>query len=154
MGEKEYLTKEKYAELEQELEVLTKETRKEVAEKLQYAKDLGDLSENAEYHEARDEQAKVEFRINQIEDILKRAEIVSHKKTDVVEIGSDVVVKKIGTNDKQTFTIVGSEEADMASGKISNQSPIGMSLLGKKKGETFEMKTPKGKAEYKIVSLK
>ena len=154
MGEKEYLTKEKYEQLQVELHNLKTVRRKEVAEQLQYAKGMGDLSENAEYHEARDEQAKVEFRISQIEGILKNAEIVSHKKGTTIEVGSEVVIQKKGQKDKQTVTLVGSEEADMSAGKISNQSPMGMSLLGKKKGETFEFKTPKGKTEYKIVSVK
>lgn len=154
MGEKEYLTKEKYQDLEKELQNLKTVRRKEVAEQLQYAKGMGDLSENAEYHEARDEQAKVEHRISQIENVLKNAEIVDHKKSTEVEVGSEVVIQKKGSKDKQTFTIVGSEEADMIAGKISNQSPMGMSLIGKKKGETFEFKTPKGKTEYKIVNVR
>ena len=153
MTKKEYLTKAKYKELEAELKELKTTRRKEVAEQLQYAKGMGDLSENAEYHEARDEQAKVEGRITQLEEMLKNAEIVSHKKNGHVDVGSEVVIQKVGEKEKKTFIIVGSEEADMSAGKISNESPIGVSLLGKKKGETFEMKTPKGKAEYKIVSL-
>lgn len=154
MGEIEYLTKEKFEELQNELKELKTNKRKEIAEQLQYARSLGDLSENAEYHEARDTQAKIETRILQLEEILKSAEIVSHKKGSIVEIGSEVVVQKVGDTEKKTFTVVGSEEADMAAGKVSNQSPIGMSLLGKKKGDTFELKTPKGKADYKIVSVK
>jgi transcription elongation factor GreA len=154
MGDKVYITKEKQDALVVELQDLKTVKRQEVAEQLQYAKGMGDLSENAEYHEARDMQAKIESRISQIENILKNAEIVKPTKGSIIEIGSEVVVQKVGETDKKTFTIVGSEEADMASGKISNESPIGMSLIGKKKGETFEMKTPKGKSEYKIVSVK
>lgn len=155
MGEKEYLTKEKYEALEVELKELKTVKRKEVAEQLQYAKGMGDLSENAEYHEARDQQAKIEYRIAQIENILKNAEIIEHKTSSgVIEIGSEVVLQKKGEKDKQTFTLVGSEEADMSAGKLSIQSPMGMSLVGKKKGETFEFKTPKGKTEYKIVNVK
>lgn len=150
----EYLTKEKHKELQIELQDLKTVKRKEIAEQLQYAKGMGDLSENAEYHEARDAQAKTEARISQIEEILKNAEIVSHKNSGVVEVGSEVTIQKKGEKEKRTFVIVGSEESDMAAGKISNESPIGQSLLGKKKGEDFEMKTPKGKAEYKIVSVK
>lgn len=154
MGEKEYLTQQKHDELQVELEELKTVKRKEVAEQLQYAKGMGDLSENAEYHEARDQQAKIEFRISQIENVLKNAEIVHHKKGNVVEIGSEVVIQKSGDKDKKTFILVGSEESDMTAGKLSIQSPMGESLLGKKKGETFEFKTPKGKTEYKIVSVK
>ena len=153
MDEKEYLTKEKYKELEEELKELKTVKRKELAEQLQYAKGMGDLSENAEYHEARDQQAKTEARISQIENILKYAEIVSHKKSEVISMGSEVVVQKVGEKEKQTFFIVGSEEADMLKGKISNKSPLGQSLLGKKKGEKFDFQTPKGKIEYKIISV-
>jgi transcription elongation factor GreA len=154
MGDKEYLTKEKYEELVKELEESKTIKRKEVAEQLQSAKGLGDLSENAEYHEAREQQAKIEARILQLENILKNAEILKHRKGDVVEIGSEIVIVKKGDKEKQTYTIVGSEEADMLAGKISNHSPLGQSLLGKKKGEVFDFKTPKGKIEYKIVSVK
>lgn len=154
MIHKEYLTKEKYDQLAKELEDLKTTKRKEVAEQLQYAKGLGDLSENAEYHEARDKQASVESRILQLENMLKHAEIVVHKTGDIVEIGSEVTVLRKGETKENTYTIVGLEEADMSSGKISNQSPLGQSLLGKKKGEVFEFKTPKGKIEYKIVSVK
>lgn len=154
MIEKEYLTKEKHEALQKELHELKTVKRKEVAEQLQYAKGMGDLSENAEYHEARDEQAKIESRILQIETILKNVEILEHKKGGTVEVGSEVEVQKDGEKDKKIFTLVGSEEADMSLGKISHLSPIGMSLLGKKKGDTFEMQTPKGKVVYKIVSVK
>ena len=154
MGEKEYLTQKKFEELQVELEELRTVKRKEVADQLQYAKGMGDLSENAEYHEARDQQAKVEARINQIKAVLKNAEIVHHKKGNTVEVGSEVTIQKKGDKDKKVFTLVGSEEADMASGKLSIQSPMGQSLLGKKKGEVFDFKTPRGKTEYKITSVK
>lgn len=151
MDAKEYLTQEKYDELTKELYTLIHEKRKEVAEHLEHAKSLGDLSENAEYHEARDEQAQIESRIAQLEHMLKHAEIVHHKKGDVVEAGSTVVITKDGSKDKQTFLLVGSEEADMSAGKLSYQSPLGRMLMGKKKGDTFELETPKGPVGYKIV---
>jgi transcription elongation factor GreA len=154
MTEKIYLTKEKCKDLAVELKDLKTVKRKEVAEQLQYAKGMGDLSENAEYHEARDQQAKIEARISQIENIIKNAEIVNHKKSSTVEVGSEVVIQKKGDKNKQTFTIVGSEEADMSQGKVSNISPLGQAMLGNKKGEIFELKTPKGNTEYKIVSVK
>lgn len=154
MDEKQYLSKEKFDELSKELEMLKTEKRRDVAEKLEFAKSLGDLSENAEYQEARDDQAKVEDRILNLEAILKFAEIVSHKKSDTVSIGSAVVVCKKGQKDEQTFYIVGSEEVDMSAGKISNKSPLGMSLLGKTKGDVTECETPNGKVEYKIVNVK
>lgn len=151
---KEYLTKAKYDELTEELRVLIHEKRKEVAEHLEYAKSLGDLSENAEYHEARDEQAKIEARIAQLEHMLKHAEIVHHTKGDTVVAGSTVVVSKSGEKEKQTFLLVGSEEADMSAGKLSYQSPLGRMLMGKKKDDSFELETPKGTVTYKIVEVK
>lgn len=154
MGEKEYLTQDKYNELKSELNELLTVKRREVAEQLQYAKGMGDLSENAEYHEAREEQAKTEARISQLESILKNAEILQHKKSDLVEIGSQVTVQKSGEKETQKYTIVGLEEADMSQGKISNHSPFGMSLLGKKKGDVFEFKTLKGKTEYTVIDIK
>ena len=105
---KEYLTQKKFDELTQELENLTHGKRKEIADKLEYAKGLGDLSENAEYQEARDEQAKLEFRISELEDLLKNAEIMNHKKSDVIEAGSTVAIQKKG-GDKQSYELVGSE---------------------------------------------
>ena len=154
MSEKEYLTQEKYDELKEELNELLTVKRREVAEQLQYAKGMGDLSENAEYHEAREEQAKVEARILQLTSILKNSEILNHKKGSMIEIGSEIVIVKAGDKESHQYTIVGSEEADMAKGKISNHSPMGVSLIGKKKGDTFEFKTPKGKTEYKIIDVK
>jgi transcription elongation factor GreA len=154
MGEKEYLTQEKYDELNEELHELMTVKRREVAEQLQYAKGMGDLSENAEYHEAREEQAKTEARISQLTSILKNSEILTHKKSSLIEIGSEVVLEKVGEKENHKYTIVGSEEADMSKGKISNHSPMGISLIGKKKGDTFEFKTPKGKTEYKIIDVR
>lgn len=151
---KEYLTKEKFEELKAELEDLKKNKRREVADNLEYAKSMGDLSENAEYHEARDEQAEVEDRIAKIEQILKHAEIVKIHHGGAVTIGSTVVVEKIKEKTKHTFTVVGSEEADIATGKVSNHSPIGMALIGKNKGDEFDITTPKGKISYKIVEVK
>ncbi|MDA8611458.1 transcription elongation factor GreA [Candidatus Pacebacteria bacterium] len=150
---KEYLTKKKHDELTKELGILTHDTRKEVAEKLEYAKSLGDLSENAEYQEARDEQARVEYRISQLEELLKNAEIIKHKEGDTAEAGSTVTIKK-GAGAEQTYELVGSEEADMTEGKLSYSSPLGRALMGKKKGETFTFETPKGNTKYKIVSVK
>lgn len=149
---KEYLTKKKFDELTKELEDLTQNKRKEVAEKLSYSKSLGDLSENAEYQEARDEQALLEYRISQLEDLLKNAEILNHKKTDIVEAGSTVVLQR-GVSDKFTYEMVGSEEADMSEGRLSYSSPLGMTLLGKKKGDSFTFETPKGNVKYKILDV-
>ena len=150
---KEYLTKVKHVELTKELEVLVHEKRKEVAEHLEYAKSLGDLSENAEYHEARDEQAKIEARIAQLEHLLKHAEIIKHKTGDVVEAGSTIVIQK-GKDEKKTYELVGSEEADMSAGRLSYDSPLGAAVMGKTKGDTFTFDTPKGEVAYKIVDVK
>lgn len=150
---KEYLTKEKYEQLSAELEHLQTTRRKEVAEQLEAARLLGDLSENAEYQEAREEQAKVESRIAQLENILKHAEILKHKKGDTVDVGSIVTVEKTKQKETNTYEIVGSEEADFAAGKISFHSPLGSALLGKKKGDTFIFETPKGKVEYKVLKV-
>lgn len=151
---KEYLTKEKFEELKTELEDLKKNKRREVADNLEYAKSMGDLSENAEYHEAREEQAEVEDRIAKLEQIIKNAEIVKAHHGGKITIGSTVVVEKTKEKTKHTFTVVGSEEADIAQGKVSNHSPIGMALIGKSKGDEFEVSTPKGKTLYKIIEVK
>ena len=151
-NEVQYLTTEKHAQLTQELHMLKTERRKEVAEHLEYAKKLGDLSENAEYHQAREEQAEVEDRIGRLENLLKHATITRVHGKDVVTIGSTVSLEK--DNKPMVFTIVGSEESDMTHGKISNLSPLGSALLGHKKDDRITVMTPKGKAEYLIAAIK
>jgi transcription elongation factor GreA len=146
-----YLTQQKYDELEAELNELKTVKRKEVAQNLEYARALGDLSENTEYQEAREAQAMVEDRIAVIENLLKTGEIVHELHGDSVSMGSEVTVEKSGTKSK--FKIVGSDEANAVEGKISNLSPLGSQLLGKRKGESVTVKTPKGTAVYKIVSV-
>ncbi len=153
MNEKEYLTKEKFDEFEKELEHLKSTKRKEVAEQLEYAKSLGDLSENAEYHEARDSQAFVEDRIAKLEGILKTAMIISeHSTTGSVNVGSEITVEKNGK--KIQYTIVGTEEADALSGKISIKSPFGQAVIGKKKGDSFTFDAPSGSVTYKVTEIK
>jgi transcription elongation factor GreA len=152
MNDKEYLTPEKFEEFKKELAFLKGIRRKEVAESLEYAKSLGDLSENAEYHEARDMQATIEDRISKLESLLKTAQIVSSHDHTVVNIGSIVTVKK---GDKQiTYTIVGSEEASVVENKISIRSPFGQAVLGKKKGESVTFQAPNGLLTYEIIDLK
>ena len=151
--EKTYLSKEKLEELKKELEYLKTEKRKEVAESLEYARSLGDLSENAEYQEAGKMQSEVEDRIITVKAILRSAVIVSNYKGGVVNIGSTVIVEKKGARGRKTYRIVGSEEADMQAGKISNKSPLGESLIGKKKGDKFSFKTPGGEAEYVVKNV-
>ena len=151
--EKEYLTKEKFEELSAELKHLKTTRRKEIADSLEYAKSLGDLSENAEYQEARELQTTLEERITKLESVLKSAVIVSERHSDTVGVGSSVVVKKAGSKDTQLFSIVGSEEANSALGRISNRSPLGEALMGRKRGETVTVTTPKGPVAYEIVEL-
>ena len=148
-----YISAEKRAELEAELKELQTVKRKEILAALEFAKSLGDLSENAEYHQAREEQGKLEERISNIEFILQNSTLVKKHHGDTVSIGATVVVQKEGDKAKQTFTIVGSEEADFASGKISNNSPLGAALFGKKKGDKATFKTPKGETVYKVLSV-
>ena len=150
--EQEYLTQEKHDEIKAELADLKSTKRKEMADQLEYAKSLGDLSENAEYHEAREAQANLENRIAHLEALVKHAQIISAHDKDIVSVGSEATVEYKGK--KLTYTIVGSEEADMSQGKISVKSPFGTSIIGKKKGDTFTVDTPNGKIDYKIVSLK
>jgi len=152
MNEHEYLTKEKFDEFTKELADLKGIRRKEVAEFLEYAKSLGDLFENAEYHEARDVQANVEDRIAKLEELLKTAEVVSSHATNAVNIGSVVTVEKEGK--KSTYTIVGSEEANVVANKISIKSPFGQAVLAKKKGEEFTFMSPAGALSYKVTDIK
>lgn len=149
----EYLTLEKKKALEDELNHLKTVRRKEIADALEYAKSLGDLSENAEYHQAREDQANCEDRISHIEQILKNAVIMSDHKDGFVDVGATVVVLKKGEKETRTFQIVGSEEANSQDGKISNESPLGRALLGKVKGDTVAFETPKGEATYTIKSV-
>ncbi|MBX4216170.1 transcription elongation factor GreA [Candidatus Parcubacteria bacterium] len=150
----EYLSEEKLRELEKELEMLRTVKRKEIAESLEFAKSLGDLSENSEYIQAREDQANVEERIAKLESVLKSAVVVSKHHSSIVEVGSTVVVEKSGgANGPQKYQIVGSEEADMSVGKISNTSPLGAALFGRKKGETVSFKSPKGPSSYVIVDI-
>lgn len=148
-----YLSKEKFDELKNELEDLRLNRRKEVAERLEFAKSLGDLSENAEYHAAREEQAEIEERIGQLENLLKTSEIVTMHHSSVVEIGTALTVEKLSDHTQHKLMLVGSEETDVAAGKISSQSPIGAALLGKKKGDEVAVQTPKGQTVYKILSI-
>lgn len=151
-----YITEEKRKALEAELMDLKGPKRKEILASLEYAKSLGDLSENTEYHQTREEQGKLEERIAKIEQILQSSQTFARHKGDIVEVGSKVVVRKedgSGGVAEKTYIIVGSEEADMAHGKISNRSPFGEALFGKKKGDSVSFKTPGGVVNYKIISV-
>lgn len=150
--DKYYLSKERLDELKEELAKLKLEARMEVAEALKRAKEYGDLSENAEYAEAKEEQNKVEARIFELEEMLKNAVIIEEKEGGTtVDVGSKIVVKMGG---KQfNYHIVGSNESKPQEGKISNASPLGKSFLGKSKGDKVEISTPGGKAVYEIVEI-
>ena len=144
------ITAEGKKELEAEL-VLLKSRRGDVAEKISNARDFGDLSENAEYDAAREEQGLLETRIAEIEEIVNNADIIKATKKSTVGLGSRVVLKT-GTK-KAAYTIVGPVEADPIEGKISNESPIGMALYGKKVDDKVTISTPKGDISYTIVSI-
>ena len=148
-----YITEEKRKALEAELKDLKGPKRKEILDALAYAKSLGDLSENAEYHQAREDQGKLEERISRIEKVLESSEVVSGGGGDIIEVGSKVVVIKDGEKTEKTYQIVGSEEADMSQGKISNKSPFGKALFGKMKGDEISFQTPNGKVDYKIIDV-
>ena len=154
MNETNYLSKEKFDELTHELEQLKTVRRREVAEQLEYARSLGDLSENAEYEEARNLQAATEDRIRQVEEQLSHVRIIEHAKGNIVSLGSAVTIEKNGDDTEHTYEIVGSAEANMQEHKISHLSPLGSALMGKKKGDTFTFETPKGSQKYKIVAVK
>ncbi|HRH31504.1 MAG TPA: transcription elongation factor GreA [Candidatus Paceibacterota bacterium] len=148
-----YISKEKKVALEAELKELITVKRKEVIEAVEYAKSLGDLSENAEYHSAREAQGKLQTRIEEIEEVLRSSTVVEHKGGNLVDIGATVVVQKVADKSERTLTLVGAEEADMGAGKLSHKSPLGIALMGAKVGETVSFETPAGKTEYKIISI-
>jgi transcription elongation factor GreA len=153
MQKTEYLSKEKHAEVTAELHELKTVRRKEIAQALEYARSLGDLSENAEFNKAREDQAVVEDRIAQIENVLANAEIVKVHHSTTVEVGTTVHLLKKGEKKEEVYMIVGSEEVDVVAFKISLKSPIGAAALGKKEGDVVSVKTPKGMVEYAISKI-
>jgi transcription elongation factor GreA len=147
-----YLSKEGLDKLREELNEMVTTRRAEVAARIQEAKEHGDITENAEYEDAKNEQAFVEGRIQTLEALIKNATIIDENhSTDHVQIGSTVAVES--PDGKEAFTIVGSAEAKPAEGRISNESPVGRALLGKKKGEKVIVKVPAGDFTYKIVGI-
>lgn len=150
------LTQEGYDKLEEELENLKVVKRKEVAERIKVAISFGDLSENAEYDEAKKEQAQVEERILKLENMVRKAVIIDESKIDlnVVTIGSIVKVKDLEFDEEVEYTIVGSTEADPYDGKISNESPVGKALLGRAAKEVVEVQVPDGVAKFKILEIR
>ena len=148
-----YLTAERLEELKKELEELKTKARIEVAKRLKRAKELGDLSENSEYIEAREEQGQIERRIFELEQMVKNAILIKKSETpkSTVQIGSTIEVMK---DDKvQKFTIVGSNEARPEAGLISNESPLGKAFLGRREGDVMKIKVPIGEVTYKIVKI-
>jgi transcription elongation factor GreA len=149
------LTYEGLKKLEEELDYLKSVKRREVAEKIKHALAFGDISENAEYDEAKNEQANVEIRIVQLETMLKKAKVIDQDdiSTDEVSIGSKVKLLDMEYNEEIEYSIVGSTEADPAQAKISNQSPIGTALLGSKVGNIVSVSAPDGIIKYKVLEI-
>ena len=157
MEEKEViLTKEGYDKLEEELNFLKTEKRAEIADRIKVALGFGDLSENSEYDEAKNAQAENEVRIAELENKLRHAKIIYEKEidTETVQIGNIVKVLDMEFDEKIEYTIVGSTEVDLASNKISNESPLGSALLGARKNEVVEVNAPAGIIKYKILAIK
>jgi transcription elongation factor GreA len=154
-----FVTADGLKQMEEELKFLQETRRAEIAAKLKRSLEFGDLSENAEYQEAKEEQAFVEARIAELEEQLKHVELIEEKGEriqlqDVIQIGSTVTLQNITEHDDpETYTIVGSMEADPLNGKISNESPIGSAILDKKKGDVVKVKVPAGVFEYKILQV-
>ena len=156
MNDKELvLTKEGLEKLEEELDDLKTVHRREVNERIRQAKEFGDISENAEYEDAKQEQAFVEGHILKVEGMIRNARIIdsSEYAQDEVHLGATVKIKDVKSGAAHEFTIVGSAEADPVNSRLSNESPLGSALMGKKKGETVEVTTPRGVTNYKIDGI-
>ena len=154
MCEQSYLTPKGKEELENELDILLNVRRPELAAKLKEAVSQGDLKENADYHDTREQKAFVEGRIQYLENILRSATIISNDgSSDYVSIGSEVTIREQGMDDDETYMIVGAAEANPRAGRISNESPIGQALLGHKKGDKVRAVTPSGEITLKIKKI-
>jgi len=152
MSQKTYLTPEGEAKLKAELAELTGVRREELSQRLRSAIQMGDLSENADYHKAKEDQAFLEGRIQEIEAALRTAIIIENKQSDFVIVGSHVTIQEEDF-DPEIFYVVGAKEADPRNGKISNESPIGSALMNHKVGEVVEAETPGGKIKFKIIKI-
>jgi transcription elongation factor GreA len=150
------LTPEGFEKLQKELETLTTERRRDVADRIREAREFGDISENSEYDDAKNEQALLEHRIARLKEQLRAAKVIDPKDigTDVVSVGTRVRVKDVDHGDVDTYEIVGSAEADPANSRLSNESPVGRALIGRKKGETVEVSVPAGAIRLKIMDIK
>ena len=149
------LTDEGLKKLEAELEELKTVRRKEISEKIKVALSFGDLSENSEYDEAKNDQAQVESRIAQLEGMLKNVKILDEEDiaTDVISIGSKIKVEDLSYKEKLEFQIVGSTEADPKNGRISDESPVGLALLGHKTGDKVSVEAPEGTVNFKVIAI-
>lgn len=148
-----FLTKQGLEEVAVELDNLKQNVRPEVIQQIKEARAQGDLSENAEYHSARDRQGQVEARIKELEYLLDNATIIEETKSDVVTVGSKVKIKYVDDDEEEEYSIVGSTEADPFENKISNESPIAKVIMGKKKGDKVTVESPNGSYDIKIVSI-
>jgi len=150
------LTKEGYQSLRNEIEHLKTERRREVAERIKVAREFGDIAENAEYDSAKNDQAMLEARIAKLEERLAAARVIEKREIskDVVSIGSTVRLRDGDAKQTLEYRIVGSAEANPAELKLSNESPVGKAIIGRKKGETVEVTTPRGSLKYKILEIK
>ena len=150
------LTPEGYEKLKVEIEHLSTDKRREVADRIRIAREFGDISENAEYDDAKNEQAMLEHKIAQLEERLLNARVIDSGDVDlsVVSIGAKVRLKDVDANQTVEYTIVGSAEANPSELKLSNESPVGKAIIGKKKGETVEVTAPRGSLKYKILDIK
>jgi transcription elongation factor GreA len=150
------LTKEGYEKLKQEIEVLSTDRRREVAERIRVAREFGDIAENAEYDDAKNEQMMLEHRIATLEERLRAARVIDESEitADVVSIGATVRLRDVGANKTVEYQIVGSAEANPAENKLSNESPVGKAIIGRKKGETVEVAAPRGALKFKILDIK
>lgn len=155
MDKKTLLTQEGYDNLQNELQDLKVNQRKEIAQKIKEAREQGDLSENAEYDAAKDEQRDIEARIEEIEALLKNVEVVSNENVDKdkISIGCTVKILDVEYDEELTYQIVGSTEANSLKGKISNESPVGMALIGAKIGDTVSVETEAGTFQYKVLDI-
>ncbi|HEX3268497.1 MAG TPA: transcription elongation factor GreA [Gaiellaceae bacterium] len=150
------LTAEGYEKLKQEIEFLQTEKRREVAERIRVAREFGDIAENAEYDDAKNEQAMLEHKIAQLEERLLSARVITKKEIskDTVSVGSKVRIRDVAAKQTFEYHIVGSAEANPAENKLSNESPVGKAIIGKKKGETVEVSAPRGAMKFKILEIK
>jgi transcription elongation factor GreA len=150
------LTAEGYEKLKQEIQFLQNDKRREVADRIRVAREFGDIAENAEYDDAKNEQALLEARIAKLEEQLSAARVIEKRDitSDVVSIGSRVRLKDMDDNKTVEYHIVGSAEANPAEQKLSNESPVGKAILGRKKGEIVEVAAPRGSLKYKILDIK